>query len=740
MAGFDEIIDSLRNNLTGEINAQQLVDRLLFGDNNQYINEFQESFRRNFFDPTSAKFKTFYTDITKKLTEADRQVEKFDTKVFSDPFGISEYRKEVKERVEALKNKLDKNINLDLINDEDVQNVKSKKSDNLKTIRGSRISTLIPEPNIPKQKEETDLEQKQFGPKETLINFSNRDKDFLKNLSNELTENLYKKLSKNNNLTSTNIINNNETGLLGNMMAMTLSSLLNKVTSTLLGGIGAIITSGAGAFMVHEYWDSKIKPWMENTLGIKTDRNIGAIAGDVAKVQASTTLRGISRAGTARVTSWMENKGLETPAQIKVKNAKLAEDAAARGLNTKQTAFFAQADEAVKPAISSTKAIESGLADVAKTETPVMGLVKGLFSGEFFKRMFGPTAMRLMAKFGGWSLKALKVVPGIGAIVSGYLAYERIKKNDYLGATLDILSGVGDILSLTGIGAAIGLPLSIGAMVIEAITDWTGVTGGDYRTDTQKETGSFDVADMFNGLGKMLTKSKLISALIKGVAAWGKLWTAVTNGDYSSMKSILVDMSMFPVIAGVFQDLSTIMGLDAPPQEQTPTGSIPNSIPKPPANKNKKSHWYNPMSWGSEETPSNETQQPNSSLPKNIDVKSGLPLINNGLNQVNDGIFDQGTIAGLQGTDGKYVPINPKDGVITAPFGKIFEGLNSEIREMKRAFINAQKAYIDMAKDQARSINNIAPVTINGGGGEQPYTDHILRHRKYYHDLTRITP
>jgi len=72
---------------------------------------------------------------------------------------------------------------------------------------------------------------------------------------------------------------------------------------------------------------------------------------------------------------------------------------------------------------------------------------------------------------------ALKLVPGVALAASGYFAWDRIKKGDYLGAGIELLSGV--VASVPVIGTAGAIALQGGLIASDLLG---GPTGGDNRT------------------------------------------------------------------------------------------------------------------------------------------------------------------------------------------------------------------------------------------------------------------
>lgn len=229
---LSRILDSLKDNLTGEVDVEKFVDRLFFEQDNRYLNEFQQSFKNNFFLPVSEKFKTLYVKTLDKLVKSENELSKFDEKeikTLSDPFGFKELKKEYKEKIENVKKQLDKTLNVENFSLEDDED----KNDNnfLSAIKNSLVSTVFPEPrNVSPIKENkktgADLEQKGFG-NEIVIEFSPRTQDFLQDLFlNKFLTLFFKKLPKQTSFTPTQSSNWMGLGTLGTIIAGIISDII----------------------------------------------------------------------------------------------------------------------------------------------------------------------------------------------------------------------------------------------------------------------------------------------------------------------------------------------------------------------------------------------------------------------------------------------------------------------------------------------------------------------------------
>jgi hypothetical protein len=109
--------------------------------------------------------------------------------------------------------------------------------------------------------------------------------------------------------------------------------------------------------------------------------------------------------------------------------------------------------------------------------------------GSFLKKLFlGP--LKAIGKLG---IKGLKAVPGIGALISFYFAYNRYKQGDHTGALIEVASGLAS--SIPWAGTAISIALDM----INAWRDMSGKTAEEV-----KQNGSSNnwFTKMVDGFGK----------------------------------------------------------------------------------------------------------------------------------------------------------------------------------------------------------------------------------------------
>lgn len=236
-----QILEELlsRYNFSGEVDAKEFLDKLLFEGDSSYITEFRSAFKDNFFIPVSKQFEKLYNNIKKKLESFDdEKLEKV-----TDPFGLSELSKKHESEIKDYENRMLEFLKKDFTTNQNIPNFSA--------LENTDVGKIIEEPanKIKETKTEKEAgEQKGFLPTENVINFSEKTKVFFKDLFYGFGESFSKKIQ------ITTDKKTEESGGFG--FLKTIGSLL--------------LATGVGSILVVAFWD-KIKPWLEEKLGTKLD-------------------------------------------------------------------------------------------------------------------------------------------------------------------------------------------------------------------------------------------------------------------------------------------------------------------------------------------------------------------------------------------------------------------------------------------------------------------------------------
>ena len=548
----------------------------------RFFTEFGDVLNNGFKIPVSNAFKNFYTKLDAKLQEFSGK--KIDELV--DPFGFGEATQEIKNKRDSYIQQLDAKY----------KKILNEESNNIPNI----ANTPDRQQPEPQQKSGLALEQAEFDNPKFDINFTVETKRFLENLLDGSLKKFI--LGQNNALkqfTGKNFSGGSASGgifdslLSGAEMGVgqgLVSRLFAKkaagaavgegiaategaaaeltgaeIAAVLGGGAGLALVAAVGGLILTPIFAEKMKPFVEKTLGVKLDDRYerGAnVAQDIGKIAGTSYL--FHTAGKAREkdAAMKANKEAQELAEAQKAERQLKAGESliekehdlqsiktslkSRNLSQGEILLHAKEMENLEKEIEKLRSIaypivESGTVVVKETTSITKSLytvVKSMFNGKLVQKLLGPTVAKIAPRLLGGSLKALKVIPGIGAIISGYFAWDRYQKGDYLGSLLEGFTAIMDILSLvsapTGVGLVLFEALAIAPMVIEGITDWMGVTGGDYRkTEDQKtRTVAMDKNKILGGFTKFINESKLLKGIAGVFSLLGSLVSGLVHWDF----------------------------------------------------------------------------------------------------------------------------------------------------------------------------------------------------------------
>jgi len=178
--------------------------------------------------------------------------------------------------------------------------------------------------------------------------------------------------------------------------------------------------------------------------------------------------------------------------------------------------------------------------------------------------------------------------------------------------------------------------------------------------------------EVLKALGQDFTPFKVIADLLESTNADANAATAATGAPKESMTDTLFKaiLNMVPDVSlfgwslkewvagqlGLKYDSKTKTASVAPKSPEAPkTSEVPESAAKVanlPETKKKESHWYNPLSWGSDNKESNNTSTPVQSTNNTQTQESQQPLVQS----TNDTSTQTSQQASIQPTDNKQTP------------------------------------------------------------------------------------
>lgn len=196
--------------------------------------------------------------------------------------------------------------------------------------------------------------------------------------------------------------------------------------SDLLKTLGILLgVGGVAGILISMFWD-KIKPWLEDKFDIDLDF-LDKFKGTLNAIGKFFTTGGISIAGTLLK---IQGKVIQSLGEL----------------------------------------IESSVGGIFKVFLGE-GAEKGIMAGAA-KIASGGTLYKIAGKvLGGIGIVTLKSLPVIGALISFGFAYNRFQEGDNIGGIIDIVAGIGNLLTYTPL-APLALPISLGATVLNAFLDY----------------------------------------------------------------------------------------------------------------------------------------------------------------------------------------------------------------------------------------------------------------------------
>ncbi len=453
MAAIEEIFSQIKDD--GTLTAKDFIKQLFFDNETQELNDLKSDFKTKFIQPLLNRVKNIKPDEIKKIT---------------DPLGLSELKDD--ESVSNIKKIKDKFKEFSKMNLPDFSGFFQSPKEKLKD---TTIDYVVPE----KAKQETITEQKTFGPDIQVIEFSDENKIFFKELFGKARDQeralfefekkeLSKLVSKQDEIKDAIYESADSGSLLG-----TLAKLL------LAGGLAAVLLS--------MFWDSHIKPWLEEKFNIDLsffDKFEGIVEG-IAKFFSVSGLK-LALGGIPALAGKMF------------------------------TTFGQLLEDGIKAIFS------MGFGDdVAKAGVKAS---PGLFA-KILPKLVGGI-------FKGTGLLAAKAIPGIGALISFYFAYDRYEKGDYVGALIDVANG------LVGFIPYAGVPLSIGLSLLNAFLDYK--TQGEGKSPEEIQQGKLNILkDWGTAIYNTLKEVPFISSLMKmGEGIYGLIGGLSSNNPQDVLKSL----------------------------------------------------------------------------------------------------------------------------------------------------------------------------------------------------------
>lgn len=348
---------------------------------------------------------------------------------------------EIKEsNIEKLQNLVDK-ISVNKINEENL----------LKELKNNKSL---------EDKPEVGLEQKTFGPKETIITFSSSTNEFI---SKKIDDVLKKEKEQENKTVIERQVPKN--GIMDFV-----SSLVSELPALLAAVGGATVLAGM-------FWP-EIKKFIGDKFGDKAAEVVGQLQGTINAIGKFFTIGGLQ----LKFGGMFKNVGELL--------GKIGDDL----IKSFQGIFLGLADEGAE-----------GAAKGAATAITKGGLFKGVLKG----------AAGAILK--GTSKVVLKGIPLIGALISFADAYGRFKEGNAIQGTIDVAAG------LTGLVPGLGTPISIGLSLLNAFIDSRSENKEEVQQQSINISSMLlKGIGMFAKIGSKLKFLPLIGTILTFGSAWSR--------------------------------------------------------------------------------------------------------------------------------------------------------------------------------------------------------------------------
>jgi hypothetical protein len=451
---YDEILSKFAGN---QIDSKEFLNLLFSTDETgiDYLQSLKKEFKDKYVTPVFKKASSYYSKIGEQI---DKGSKKENLDVLNDPLDIVKLNQEYKEKTKQLFEKKLKEIDVS-VNIENPQQTRS-------VIEKIKDLTSV---NVPETQPQNIQEQQTFGVKPTLIT-----------LSEKTIEDL------------TKILNLNFKGIKEGIGLKTETKEEEAGGGLLSTLAGLLAFGGVAALLVSAFWD-KIKPWLEEKIGVKLgflDKFEGLVEG----IGKFFTLGGLKI--TAGPLFNLVGKAFTTFG-----------DLLEGGLKAIFKLGFG--DEIVE---AGTKAAPA----VWKTLLPK--IAGGLFKGT--------------------GKVALRGIPIIGSLISFYFAYDRFQKGEVIQGLIEIAGG------LAGLIPGVGIPLSIGIAALNAFIDYKV---SDLPQDQQNAAAGGFVGNIGAKIYGMIKDIPFIGGLVK----FGLGIYELVSGNFSKGLDYLVEqpyLGPFPAL------------------------------------------------------------------------------------------------------------------------------------------------------------------------------------------------
>lgn len=182
----DKIFEALSNKFTGEVNAKEFIDKVFFGENSEYLNEFHDKFKKELFNPVKNRLGVVFKMIQRRLDSIKPDTIDYIT----DPFdNLKKFSNDVNNKTEEWLAALDEKYKKLLEKDEATPTTSNKPTPiEMASVSSTKAVEVLPS-KIQQATTKTETkpikQQAGFDPQVQLVEFDGKTEGFFKSLFNK---------------------------------------------------------------------------------------------------------------------------------------------------------------------------------------------------------------------------------------------------------------------------------------------------------------------------------------------------------------------------------------------------------------------------------------------------------------------------------------------------------------------------------------------------------------------------
>jgi hypothetical protein len=181
----DRIFEALSNKFTGEVNAKEFIEKIFFGENPEYLNEFHDKFKKELFNPVKNRLGVVFKMIQRRVDNITPDVVDRINEPFND---LKNFSNDVKNKTDEWLSKLDEKYKKILESDDTENNKNQSKTTPLEVteLSNTRPVEILPQTiqqaATNREKPKSIKQQKGSDPEVQIVEFDEKTEGFFKSL------------------------------------------------------------------------------------------------------------------------------------------------------------------------------------------------------------------------------------------------------------------------------------------------------------------------------------------------------------------------------------------------------------------------------------------------------------------------------------------------------------------------------------------------------------------------------